>query len=59
MARHVTTLLSVLMEDAEVESREEFASLEAAQQVLDVTLKARITNVSGSLASTKATATKT
>ena len=59
MARHVTTLLSVLMEDAEFESREEFVSLEADQQVLDLTLKARITNLSGSLASTKATATKT
>lgn len=47
------------MEDAEVESREQLASLEADQQVLDVTLKARITKESGSLASTTATARKT
>lgn len=47
------------MEDAEVESREELTSLEADQQVLDVTLKARITKLSGSLVSMKATARKT
>ena len=47
------------MEDADVDSREELASLEADQQVLDVTLKARITKLSGSLASTTATARKT
>ena len=57
--RHVKTLRRVLMEDVEVESREELASLEADQQVLDVTLMARITKVSGSLASTTATARKT
>ena len=57
--RHVTTLLSVLMGDAEVESKDELASLEADQEVLYVTLNTRITKVSGSLASTTATARKT
>ena len=47
------------MEDVEVESREELASLEADQQVLYVTLNTRITKLSGSLASTTATARKT
>lgn len=48
------------MEDTEVEYREELdASLEADQQVLDVTLNTRITKVSGSLASTTAKARKT
>ena len=47
------------MEDVEVESREELASLEADPQVLDVTLMARITKMSESLASTTATARKT
>ena len=53
------TLHNVLMGDAEVESREELASLEADQQVLDVALNTRITKLSGSLASTTATARKT
>ena len=47
------------MENAEVESKDELASLESDQQVLDVTLKARITKLSKSLASTTATARKT
>ena len=47
------------MEDADVDSREELASLEADQQVLAVTLKARITKLSGRLASTTAKAWKT
>ena len=47
------------MEDAEVESKDELTSLETDQQVLDVTLNTLITKVSGSLASTTATARKT
>lgn len=47
------------MEDAEVESREELASLKADQQVLYVTLNTRITKLSGSLATTTATTRKT
>ena len=47
------------MDDAEVESKDELASLKADQQVLDVTLNTRITKVSGSLASKTATARKT
>lgn len=47
------------MEDAEVESWEELASLEADQQVLDVTVNTCITKLSGSLVSTTATARKT
>ena len=58
--RNVKTVHNVLMEDTEVEYREELdASLEADQQVLDVTLNTRITKVSGSLASTTAKARKT
>ena len=53
------TVYNVLMEDAEFESKDELASLEADQQVLDVTLNTLITKVSGSLASTTATARKT
>ena len=37
------TVHNVLMEDAEVASRKELASLETDQQVLDVTLNTRIT----------------
>ena len=47
------------MDDAEIESKDELASLEADQQVLDVTLNTRITKLSGSLASTSAKARKT
>ena len=57
--RNVKTVYNVLMEDAEVESKDELTSLEADQQVLDVTLNTLITKVSGSLASTTATARKT
>ena len=46
------------MDDAEVESKDELASLEADQEVLYVTLNTLITKVSGSLASTTATAGK-
>ena len=53
------TVHNVLMEDAEVESKDELTSLEADQQVLYVTLNTRITKLSGSLASTTATARKT
>ena len=47
------------MEDAEVESWEELASLEADQQVLYITLNTRITKLSGGLASTTTTGRKT
>ena len=47
------------MEDAEVESKDELTILEADQQALYVTLNTRITKLSGSLASTTATARKT
>ena len=57
--RNVKTVHNVLMEDAEDESKDELASLEADQQVLYVTLNTRITKLSGSLASTTATARKT
>ena len=57
--RNVKTVHNVLMEDAEFESKDELASREADQQVLDVTLNTLITKVSGSLASTTATARKT
>ena len=57
--RNVKTVHNVLMEDAEVESKDELASLEADQEVLYVTLNTRITKLSGSLASTTATARKT
>ena len=57
--RNVKTVYNVLMEDAEFESKDELASREADQQVLDVTLNTLITKVSGSLASTTATARKT
>ena len=57
--RNVKTVHNVLMEDAEVESKDELTSLEADQQVLYVTLNTRITKVSGSLASTTAKARKT
>ena len=57
--RNVKTVHNVLMEDAEVESKDELTSLEADQQVLYVTLNTRITKLSGSLASTTAKARKT
>ena len=57
--RNVKTVHNVLMEDAEVESKDELTSLEADQQVLYVTLNTRITKLSGSLASTSAKARKT
>ena len=57
--RNVKTVHNVLMEDAEVESKDELTSLEADQQVLYVTLNTLITKVSGSLASTTAKARKT
>lgn len=57
--RNVKTVHNVLMEDAEVESKNELASRETDQQVLDVTLNTLITKLSGSLASTTATARKT
>ena len=48
------------MDDKEVEYREELdTSLEADQQVLDATLNKLITKLSGSSASTTATARKT
>lgn len=57
--RNVKTVHNVLMEDAEVESKDELTSRETDQQVLDVTLNTLITKLSGSLASTTATARKT
>ena len=57
--RNVKTVYNVLMEDAEFESKDELASRETDQQVLDVTLNTLITKVSGSLASTTAKARKT
>ena len=57
--RNVKTVHNVLMEDAEVESKDELTSLEADQQVLYVTLNTHITKLSGSLASTTAKARKT
>ena len=53
------TVHNVLMEDAQVESKDELTSLEADQQVLYVTLNTLITKLSGSLASTTAKARKT
>ena len=47
------------MENAEVESKDELTILKADQQALYVTLNTRITKLSGSLASTTATARKT